>query len=202
MKRYGQYFSLIGAVLVLTCFAAPLWAAQPHMYRCKDADGRVYYTDRPGVNCAGQEADEMTKHGLVLDKDKAARANESPEERRRRLAQERSDRALMQTYTSEDQIEAAKQNSLKMPLLGVKYAKKKLAIYNERLVELRDREEQMTNTGERVPLSLIESIDATLSDIARVETDLEIKQRTVDRIVERYEAEKQRYRELTEDSDK
>ena len=39
-------------------------------------------------------------------------------------------------------------------------------------------------------------MDSTLSDIARLEYDLETKQRMVDRIVDRYEADKERYREL------
>ena len=113
------------------------------------------------------------------------------------MAQERADRALLQTYSSEEQIEAAKQRNLQTPLLGVKYVKKKIAIYTERLNELRDREKSLMDQGKNVPLELIDDIDSTLSDVARLEYDLETKQRMVDRIVDRYEADKERYRELT-----
>jgi hypothetical protein len=171
----------------------PGFAADAHMYRCKDENGRTYYTDRPGVTCEGRKTDEMTKQGIVLDRPDL---NESGEERRKRMAQERQDRALLQTYSSEEQIEAAKQRNLQTPLLGVKYAKKKLAIYNERLNELRERESALMERGENASLELIEDIDATLSDIARLEYDLETKQRLVDRIVDRFEADKERYREL------
>ena len=103
---------------------------------------------------------------------------------------------LLLDRLAEEQIEAAKQRNLQTPLLGVKYAKKKLAIYNERLNELRERESAMMERAETVPLELIDDIDSTLSDIARLEYDLETKQRMVDRIVDRYEADKERYREL------
>jgi len=194
-KRYGQAAAAV-VMFIMTGSTAPAFAAEAHMYRCKDENGRTYYTDRPGVACVGRETDEMTKQGIVLDRPDAGRPGESTEERRARMAQERADRALLQTYSSEDQIEAAKQRNLQTPLLGVKYAKKKLAIYNERLNELRERESAMMERSETVPLDLIDDIDSTLSDIARLEYDLETKQRLVDRIVDRFEADKERYREL------
>jgi hypothetical protein len=196
MNFHEHLASRAGLLLVLMSLAGSGLAVEAHMYRCKDENGRVYYTDRPGVGCAGQETDEMSRQGLILERPDAIRPKESAEEREKRLAQERSDRALLQTYKSEEQIESAKQRSLQTPLLAVKYAKKKLAAYTERLFELRDRETKMSDEGETVPLSLIEDIDATLSDIARLENDLETKQRSVDRIVDRYEADKERYREL------
>ena len=193
--RYGQAAAVV-MMVIMTGSAAPVFAAEAHMYRCKDENGRTYYTDRPGVACQGRETDEMTKQGIVLDRPDSGRPGESVDERRARMAQERADRALLQTYSSEEQIEAAKQRNLQTPLLGVKYAKKKLAIYNERLNELRERESAMMERGETVPLELIDDIDSTLSDIARLEYDLETKQRMVDRIVDRFEADKERYREL------
>lgn len=196
MSFHERVLAPIVVSLALMAAAAPAYAAEAHMYRCKDANGRVYYTDRPGVACEGRETDELTKHGLVLDRPDAAPPGETPEQREARLARERKDRALLQTYTSEDQIEVAKQRSLQTPLLSVRYAKKKLAIYTDQLTELREREAGLMEAGKPVPLELIEDIDATLSDIARLEYDLESKQRRVDRIVDRYEADKERYRDL------
>lgn len=197
--RPKQHRQVAAAVVMFAMigFTAPVFAAEAHMYRCKDEKGRTYYTDRPGIACQGKETDEMTKQGLVLERPDSGRPGESTEERRARMAQERADRALLQTYSSEEQIEAAKQRNLQTPLLGVKYAKKKLVIYNERLNELRERESSLMDRGETVPLELIEDIDATLSDIARLEYDLETKQRMVDRIVDRFEADKERFRELS-----
>ena len=198
MRPYEQRLTRVGVLLVLIIFAAPTYAVEAHMYRCKDKNGRVYYTDRPGMECEGGETDEMTKQGLVLDRPDAGRPGETPEQRQERLAKERQDRALLQTYTSEQQSEVAKQRSLETPLLAVKYAKKKLAIYTDRLSELRDREVKLSIEGKPAPLSLIEEIDATLSDIARLEYEVETKQRSVDRIIDRFEADKERYRELVE----
>ena len=192
----------IAVLVALLAVPAAAYAAEAHMYRCKDKNGRVFYTDRPDIACLGLETDEMTKHGLVLDRPDSGRPLETSEEREARLAQERKDRALLQSYSSEAQIEEAKQRSLKTPLLGVKYAKKKLAIYTDQLNELRERETALEAAGQPVPLELIENIDATLSDISQLETELDTKQRRVDRIVDRFEADKERYRELMARRDK
>lgn len=201
MSRFVRNLAPIAALVALMTVPAAAYAAQAHMYRCKDANGGVFYTDRPDIACKGLETDEMTKHGLVLDRPDTG-LGETAKEREARLAQERKDRALLQSYTSEQQIEVAKQRSLKTPLLGVKYAKKKLTIYTEQLNELREREAALEQAGQPVPLELIENIDATLSDISQLETELETKQRRVDRIVDRYEADKERYRELMARKDK
>jgi len=201
MRPNQHRLTTVAVMAALIVPAAPGFAAEAHMYRCKDEKGRVYYTDRPDVACLGKDTDEMTKHGLVLERPNTV-SGESADERKTRMAQERQDRALLQTYSSEEQIEAAKQRNLQTPLLGVKYAKKKIAIYNERLNELREREAKLVAKNEPVPLELIEQIDTTLSDIARLEYDLETKQRRVDRIVDRFEADKERYRELVQASKK
>ena len=202
MGPYKRRLTRVGVLFVLFFFAAPALAVEAHMYRCKDKEGRVYYSDRPGMECQGGQSDEMTKHGLVLERPDALRPGETQEERQARLAQQRQDRALLQTYASEQQIEAAKIRSLETPLLAVKYARKKLAIYTDRLADLRNQEVKYSIDGGSAPLSLIEEIDATLSDIARLEYELESKQRGVERVIDRFEADKERYRELMEASNR
>jgi hypothetical protein len=196
MKQFERQCIRLAAILVLLPVGANGYAAEAHMYRCKDANGRVYYADRPHTSCQGGQTDEMTKQGLVLDR-RTEFEHETVEEREQRLAQQRRDRALLQTYGSESQIEQAKERSLQTPLLGMKYSRKKLAIYNERLDELRNREAALSAAGESAPLSLIEDIEQTLTSISQVEAEMEKKQRLIDRTIDRYEAEKERYRILT-----
>ena len=68
MSSQVRNLTAIMALLALMSVPAAANAAEAHMYRCKDANGRVFYTDRPDIACLGLETDEMTKHGLVLDR--------------------------------------------------------------------------------------------------------------------------------------
>lgn len=180
-------------------YLVPAYGAKAHMYRCVDANGRVYYSDRPGTECENGQHDSLTRHGIVLDRPESeatVRPGETAEQRRLRLAEERYDRTLRATYTSEEQIEAAKQRSLQTPMLAVKWGKKKLGIYRERLAELERREAALTENKRPIPDVLKEDIVAAESDVARLERDLTTKEQSVDRIVARYEADKERYREI------
>ncbi len=168
MGFHERRLTRIMGMFVLISVAGPGFAAEAHMYRCKDANGRVYYTDRRDVTCEGGQTDELTKQGIVLDRPDAVRPGETPEARQARIAQERADRALLQSYSSEQQIEAAKQRNLQTPLLAVKYAKKKLAIYTEQSDRTARARGENPGGDRPAPLSLIEEIDAALSDIAQV----------------------------------
>lgn len=189
----------IGLALALANYLVPAYGAKAHMYRCVDANGRAYYSDRPGTECENGQHDSLTRQGIVLDRIESgtgARPGESIEQTRKRRAQERYDRALRATYSSEEQIEAAKQRSLQTPMLAVKWGKKKLGIYRERLAELKQREAALTENKRPIPDVLKEDIVAAESDVARLERDLTTKEQSVDRIVARYEADKERYRKI------
>jgi hypothetical protein len=199
--RLRELLVSVGLALVLTNDLAPGYAAEAHMYRCVDVDGRVYYSDHRGVECEGGKHDSMTRYGIILDRpddDSDALPGESIEERRLRQAEQRYDRALRATYTSTEQIEAAKQRSLQTPMLAVKWGRKKLDIYVERLMELKQREATLADSNNPIPDSLKEDIVTAESDVARLERDLSVKQREVDRIVSRYEADKERFRRIND----
>ncbi len=200
MRLRARLLAQIGLALSLACYFAPGYCAKAHMYRCVDTGGRVYYSDRPGNECEDGKHDRLTRGGLVLDRP-AVETNkpppdETPEERRERLARERYDRTLRATYTSEAQIEAAKQRSLKSPILAVKWSKQRIDTYRERLAELEQRAATLIENDEPVPDSLNEDILTAQDDVTRLERELSSKQSRVDRIVSRFEADKKRYREL------
>lgn len=200
MRLRTRLLVQIGLALVLTNNLAHGYAAEAHMYRCVNSKGRVYYSDRPGTQCVDGTHDRLTRHGLLLDRpvdEAAARPGETTKEHRRRLARERYDRMLRASYTSEEEIEAAKQRSLQSPILAVKWGIKKINIYRGRLDELEQHEATLTDSSVPVPDSLKKDIETAKSDVTRVERELESKQSRVDRIASRFEADKDRYRELS-----
>src|SRR3954463_10716786 len=116
--------------LLLTAVAvAPAWGQQgpapsQRMYKCVDAKGKVYYTQLPPAECAGRASQELNKSGtVVIRRNEAAltpeeRAKVDAErevERKRKLEAEqrvkeerRQSMALLNTYSSEKDIEEAR----------------------------------------------------------------------------------------------
>lgn len=143
----------------------------------------------------------MTRDGLVLDRpmDQAAiDTDENDKERRQRLARQRYDRMLLATYTSEDQIEIAKQRRLQTPRQALEWSEEKLGIYRTRLVELTISEAGYTKSNKPVPKSLKEEIEDASTALERLNEELESRQNTIDRIISKYDAEKARFLELSE----
>lgn len=203
MKLWMRLLAQMGPTLVLTASLTPGYAAEAHMHRCVNANGRVYYTDLPGKECAEGRHDRLTRDGLVLDRPEvevekeAAATAAAAEQKSKLLAQNRYDRTLLATYASEEQIEIAKQARLKTPKTALEWSMRKLVIYSNRMADLKEREAELTGSNASVPDLLKEDIEMTKSDIARIEKEVHSKQLSIDEIVQSFDLDKQRYRELT-----
>lgn len=206
MKLWMRLLAQIGPALVLTAELAPGYAAEAHMYRCVNANGRVYYSDILGADCVDGRHDRLTRDGLVLDRpvDEAeleaaaiAAAKSDAENNRKLRAQKRHDSMLLATYTSEEQIETAKQRRLETPQLSLELSMKKIGIHRTRLIELKQLEALHIDRKKPIPASLKKDIKAAESDIARIAEEIEIKQSSLEQITRRFDDDKARYLELT-----
>jgi uncharacterized protein DUF4124 len=118
--------------LVATVATAPAWAQKPQgtqrMYKCVDAKGKVYYTQLPPAECVGRASEELNKQGSVVKRNEAPLTAEQKAkieadrqaERKRKLDEEvhlkeerRQSMALLNTYSSEQDIEDARARALK-----------------------------------------------------------------------------------------
>src|SRR5204862_4155977 len=117
-----------GRTVMLLCFTllafAPA-AAQERMYKCVDAKGKGYCTQVPPPECLGRDTQELNKSGTLIRKNPAAipltpaqeQAREA--ERRKKLEDEEKSReerrknlALLNTYSSEKDIEESRARAL------------------------------------------------------------------------------------------
>lgn len=187
---------LLGAAL-----AAPVLAQQkPRMYKCVDARGKVYYSDKLSADCG--ESTGMTRQGRVIQKQETARPGqaakpEDDEAKRKQVAeQDRRDRALMATYTSESEIDAALERSLAIPVQAIKTTENRLKRTNSQLLDLKKQAETLEAQKKAVPASLREDIDQKQREVSALEAELAQKKANADAIRTRYDADKQRFREI------
>lgn len=194
-------------IVVLTCLIAaalalPAQAEQGNvrMYKCIDAAGKVYYSDKINPDC-GQSSElnrqgvvmknkEDAKRGLLSKAGPAAATSKNPKQ------QERRDRALMATYTTEEEIDAARDRSLAIPVQGVKTTESKLDKANRQLAELKKQADALATQKKPLPAHLLEDVNASQKEVSRFEADLVQRKAQSDSIRARYEADKQRFREL------
>ncbi|HKQ23302.1 MAG TPA: hypothetical protein VJT81_02530 [Burkholderiales bacterium] len=171
------------------------------VFKCLDARGKVYYSDKLAPEC--NEVVELNRQGRVVKKhdtpnpDQAKKpALENNAGQKTIAEKQRRDRALAATYTSEQEIDVARDRSLVIPAQAVKTAENRLARANQQLFDLKTQADQLAGKQRAIPPHLLEEIDAKQKEMSAVEAELQQKKSYAESVREKYEADKLRYREL------
>jgi hypothetical protein len=202
MKLIRSLVSLtIAAALAVPVLAQPKPKPRPVMYKCVDSRGKIYYSDQYTPECG--QTQEMNRQGRILRKAETTKpgpaakpvAGETGEAKESSESQRR-DRALTATYTSEEEIDLARDRSLAIPLQAVKNSENKLAKADQLLSDLKSQADRLAGQQKAIPPQLLEEIDAKQKAVSALEAEVRQKKTYADSVRARYEADKLRYREL------
>jgi hypothetical protein len=176
-------------------------ASGPVTYKCLDSRGKVYYSDKLAPEC--NEIVELNSQGRVVKKHDTSNPGQTKKPAvedsagQKNIAEKlRRDRALIATYTSEQEIDVARDRSLVMPVQAVKTTENRLAKVNQQLFDLKTQANQLAGQQKAIPAHLLEEIDVMQKEMSAVEAELQQKKSYAESVREKYEADKLRYREL------
>ena len=202
----------LAATVLIAGFALVPFAADAQSYRCVGKDGKKYYGSVVPTQCLGMPVEQLNAQGMVTKRfDAAASAAErekkvaDEEERKKResIAKEegRRSRALLATYTSVKDIDAARARALQDNEAAVKDSERRIAALKKRQEELK-KELDFFQGKNKPPAKLSDDLRNLEFDISTQETLLAAKKRDVATINTRYDNDKKRYAELTKESTK
>jgi hypothetical protein len=195
----------LAAIGLLLAFAQAHAQPAQRMYKCIDAKGKTYYTQVPPRECLGQSTQELSRQGLVTRQNevltpeqKAAREAEKKkkaEEDRIAGEQRRKDAALLNTYSSEKDIEDARARALKQAQDQIQATEKNIAEAEKR----RDgfEKEKEFYVKKQLPAKLQQDIRNNEITIKNQRELLEAKKKEIGSINAKYDDDKRRYVELT-----
>jgi len=180
---------MLRVVLAFSLLALP-FAAEAVSYRCVGKDGKKYYGQSVPAECLGQPVEQLNDQGLVVKHiDPAASAAEREKkvaeeaERKKRevLAKEqgRKDNALLSSYTSEGDIDAARGRALEDNLKSTREVEARIAALKKR---------------RGAPGEDVKGID---TELAAQQSLLDAKRKEAAAINAKYDEDKQRYIEIT-----
>ncbi len=203
-----KVISSLVSLTIAAALAAPALAQQKAkpgvpatvVYKC--VDGRkVYYSDKLTPEC--YEIEEMTRQGRVLKKHETTSPGQAQKPKvedaagqKNTAEKQRRDRALTATYTSEQEIDLARDRSLVIPLQAVKTSENRLGKVNQELFELKTQADRLAGQQKAIPPPLLEEIDVKHKEVSALEADLKEKTSYAESVRARYEADLLRYREL------
>jgi hypothetical protein len=194
--------------LCSTMLALAPAAAQERMYKCVDARGKVYYTQVPPPECLGRDTQELNKSGTLIRKNPAAiplspaqeQAREA--ERRKKLEDEerskeerRKNLALLNTYSSEKDIEEARTRALAEAQGAIEDTERRIAGAQKRHKELEAEKEFYVKKP--LPFKLKQEISNNDIEIRNQIVLLDAKKKEISTINAKYDEDRRRYIELT-----
>jgi hypothetical protein len=202
MRSQTAMFLLLSAVLV----PALAQQAPQRMYKCVDAKGKVYYTQVPPRECLGRETQELDKSGMVVKRsERAPTASEiqaQEAERKKKSEQDERNReerrknlALLNTYSSEKDIEEARKRALEEAQEAIEATERTIAGAEKRQKELDSEKEFYVKKP--LPFKLRQEISNTEIEIKNQNALLAAKKREISVINAKYDEDKRRYVELT-----
>jgi hypothetical protein len=197
--------------IVFLCFTvlalAPA-AAQQRMYKCVDAKGKTYYTQVPPPECLGRDTQELNKSGTLIRKNPAAvpltpaQEQAREDERKKKIEDEernkeerRKNLALLNTYSSEKDIDDARVRALKEAQLAIEDTEKRIAGAQRRHKELEAEKEFFVKKP--MPLKLKQDIANNEIELTNQTALLDVKKKEISTINTKYDEDKRRYAELT-----
>ena len=194
------------AIFLFLCAASALAQAPQRMYKCVDARGKTYYTQVPPPECLGRETQELNKSGTVIKKSerppsaaevqaRAAEKKRKAEEEERNKEERRKDLALLNTYSSEKDIEDARTRALKEAQDAIASTEKTITGAQKRQKDL-DAEKEFY-TKKPMPPKLKQEMANIEIEIKTQNTLLEAKRHEIVKINAKYDEDKKRYVELT-----
>ncbi len=179
--------------------------AHAGMYRWVDGGGRVHYSDTLPSTYQKSGAAEMSKQGVVIKRtqSEAERRAEGVQLEEERLIEEarqqqaQQDRALTQTYTTEAEIDLARDRALTHHNLAIKGTQLRAKTVADNLAELKERSSRLVKAGRPIPPNLKDQLDRTSKESLELRRSVLNHEESLMKVREKYDTDKVRFRELT-----
>jgi chromosome segregation ATPase len=200
-------FYLVGLVLAMGLIHSTESAADGarKVYRWVDSKGHVHYGDTlpPTAGVTGSE--QLGKSGDVVDrtesfaekKARMAREAEQAQARKKAQEQQRQDRALLDTYTNEQEIDLARDRALEFHKSAIKSAQLRISQIQGNLEDLKKRVQGFKDQNRPVPKFMQDQLDASQSEMDGLNQTISENRQALVNVRVKYEADKQRFRQLT-----
>ena len=205
--KQGQAYIPRRPALLLALLLCPL-ATPGHaaaLYKWVDEDGAVHYSSQLPPKQSGKEHQQLNSQGVVVSTQEAAKteeelaeearaAEEAKEAARLKAIQDAKDRVLLLTFSSEEEIEMARDNRIEVIDSVIRLINGSIDTTEQKLANLQqDADNNYLSKGKEVPGGLAQKIEFFQSRLVSRNKQLESKMAEKEKIREKYEADLGRY---------
>lgn len=183
-------------------------SAAVKIYKWVDERGVTHYGEAIPDQYRDKSATQLSKRGVAL---KRIDGTLTPEQRqaadeqaalekaaqKRQAAQRRRDNALLSTYTSTREIDAARERTVALPRQAIRGLQPRLKQAQERLAKVEEQAAKLRGAGRQVAPQLADDIDMRRQTVGQIRLDIDRHDADIRAINKRFDEDKQRFAELT-----
>ena len=179
------------------------------LYSWVDEHGKTHYGNTVPPQYAQQGNTELNKRGAVIKKTDAALTPEQrkakedelaqqKEDEKKVLEQKRRDKALLNTYTTEKEIDLVRDRNLQQGELQLQSMELRTKQIQPQLDQARKRKEDLVAKKRPLPPDLQQELEEKGKELQRLQEMIRQKRAEMDAIRARFEDDKKRFRELSQ----
>lgn len=189
---------MLGMSAVLALFSLN---AEAKLYKWVDNNGTTHYGETIPPEYANRDTQTLEKGRVKertdgFDTQKAAESKEDPEVLKAMKEKQRRDNALLNTYSNEKEIDLARDRNLLQVEARVNSYTTLLKSAESTLADLHKERDEATKKKKALQASLLSDIAEAEALVAKRKKELETSRQEMADVKAKYEADKQRYREL------
>jgi hypothetical protein len=175
--------------------------AEAKLYKWVDKNGQTHYGETIPPEYANSDTKTLEKGRLKerqdgFDKVQQEESKVDPEVAKAAREAKRRDDALLNTYSSEKEIDLSRDRNLLQVEARVNSYTTMLKSAKESLGGLYKERDDLTKQNRKIPQSLTEDITEGEALVAKRQKELDTNTKQMEDVKAKYEADKQRYREL------
>lgn len=202
------HYSLLGLIVVSQALPAFAQNSKTKFYRWVDEQGKVQYSSIPPKQNQSAGISEISKHGVVIKKAEtveertAKQALQTLKAKNEQLTREakRKDRALLDSYTSVQQIGEARDKKIETIQNAINaYMPRKKNTQNQ-LATLEQNRQGFISRQQPVPEPLEKNIATVKKEIEQLDELLDSRKKEIQSIRKQADKDIKRYNELTSGS--
>lgn len=188
-------------VCAASLFTVVSFTAEAKLFKWVDSNGVTHYGETIPPEFANKEALQLEngrveKRGDKHSKIKGKTELKDPVAEKARIEAERHDNSLLNSYSSEQEIDLARDRNLQQIEARASSYSTLYKSAQDHLADLHLESDKLAQQKRKIPVSLEEDIAEANSRIVKLQNDLDVNSKEMETVKARYAADKARYREL------
>lgn len=190
--------NLSQAMFISLLLSMTAYADGGKIHKWVDDKGVTHYGDKMPAKDANRDNSVLNNQGVVIKRNQVSHQQDVDQSA---LEQKRRDRALRASYTTEDEIDLARDRSLQTDKVALQALEQRKSGALKRLENSQKNADGFAKRKKPVPDDLSRDLDDIKAEIDRIDRQIDGRKTSMDSIRKRFNEDKQRFIEIKQAQD-